>query len=259
MMEAESLWRGVRPETRMRLQCRDYTSAEVESRLATCGLEASTALAAQRVLLEGGAWIPGVELIARHVHAQRHRGIFGELAREGEGRLGEIGLWPRQWASASLFAGTAKGFHLHPPWVPEGQSPEAWFARLYGAGEPVVERPYDREQWDVMFFLQGRLDLILCDERAGLPRRVMRLFIDGDNHRGPNNAAVVIPAGVAHALRAEGSEDLLMTYGTSTVFSPAFEGRIGSEVEKMPCPPEWTRYLAAGTEGTPCPPSTGGI
>jgi dTDP-4-dehydrorhamnose 3,5-epimerase-like enzyme len=95
-----------------------------------------------------------------------------------------------------------------------------------------------------MFFLQGRLDLILCDERAGLPRRVMRLFIDGDNHRCPNNAAIVIPAGVAHALRTEGGEDLVMVYGTSTVFSPAFEGRIANEVESMPYPPEWAGYLA---------------
>ena len=47
---------------------------------------------------------------------------------------------------------------------------------------------YDDEQWDVMFFLQGRVEIILCDIRAGLPRRVMRFFIDGDNHRSHNNA-----------------------------------------------------------------------
>lgn len=247
-MDSEKLWRGVRPETRKQLGSRDYSAAEVEKRLATEGLEAVTAMATQRVLEEAGAWIPGVELIARHVHPQRHRGIFSELGRDGEGRLGEIGLWPRQWATARMFAGTAKGFHIHPPHVPEGEEPEAWFAKLFLGEEPPPSlRPYDHEQWDVMFFLQGRLDLILCDERAGLPRRVMRIFIDGDNHRGPNNAAVVIPAGVAHALRTEGCEDLVMVYGTSTVFSPSFEGRIGNEVESMPYPPEWAAYLGSAS------------
>lgn len=243
-MDPEKLWRGLRAETRKQLRSRDYSAAEVETRIAGDGLEAATALATQRVIIEAGAWIPGVELIARHVHPQRHRGLFGELGREGEGRLGEIGLWPKQWAAARMFADTAKGFHIHPPHVPDGEEPEAWFAKLYGSEEaPVSARPYALEQWDVMYFLQGRLDLILCDERAGLPRRVMRMFIDGDNHRSQNNAAVVIPAGVAHALRAEGSEDLVMVYGTSTVFSPAFEGRIGNEVEEMPYPPEWAVYL----------------
>ncbi len=243
-MDSEKLWRGLRPETRNQLGSRDYSAAEVEKRLAHDGLEAHTALAMQRVLEDTAAWIPGVELLARHVHPQRHRGIFSELGREGEGRLGEIGLWPKQWATARMFTGTAKGFHIHPPHVPDGEEPAAWFARLFSGEDPPLSlRPYDREQWDVMFFLQGRLDLILCDERAGLPRRVMRLFIDGDNHRGPNNAAVVIPAGVAHALRTEGGEDLVMVYGTSTVFSPAFEGRIANEVESMPFPPEWAAYL----------------
>lgn len=243
-MESDSLWRGLRTETRQHLRSRDYSAADVETRLATTGLEASAALATQRVLQEAGVWIPGVELLARHTYPQRHRGIFSELGREGEGRLGEIALWPRQWGTARMFTGTAKGFHIHPPHVPEGEKPEEWFAKLYAQEEPQIAlRPYDREQWDVMFFLQGRLDLILCDERAGLPRRVMRLFIDGDNHRGPNNAAVVIPAGVAHALRTEGGEDLVMVYGTSTVFSPSFEGRIGNEIEEMPYPHEWAAYL----------------
>jgi dTDP-4-dehydrorhamnose 3,5-epimerase-like enzyme len=243
-MESDSLWRGLRPEARKLLRGRDYSASEVEKRLSTDGLEASAALATQRVLVEAGVWIPGVELLARHVYPQRHRGIFSEMARQNEGRLGEIGLWPRQWATARMFAGTAKGFHVHPPFVPEGEDPAAWFTQLYGGGEmPFLLRPYDREQWDVMYFLQGRLDLILCDERAGLPRRVMRLFFDGDNHRGPNTAGVVIPAGVAHALRTEGSEDLVMAYGTTTVFQPAFEGRMVSQIEEMPYPPEWADYL----------------
>ncbi len=245
-MDSDQLWRALRPETRASLRSRDYSAPDVVGRLATTGLEAGSALASQRVLEEAGAWIPGVELIARHVHPQRHRGMFGELGREGEGRLGEIGLWPRQWASARMFAGTAKGFHIHPPYVPEGEKPEDWFAKLFAPDAPVSDRPYDREQWDVMFFLSGRLDLILVDERAGFARRVMRIFVDGDDHRGPHNAAVVIPAGVAHALRAEG-EDLVMVYGTSTVFSPAFEGRIANEIEEMPYPPEWAAYLGSAS------------
>ena len=61
-----------------------------------------------------------------------------------------------------------------------------------------------------------------------------------------NNAGLVIPAGVAHALRAEGSRDTIMVYGTSTEFEPTFEGRIADGVERAPLPPEWQRYSAAG-------------
>jgi dTDP-4-dehydrorhamnose 3,5-epimerase-like enzyme len=244
-MADDQFWRGVRPDARKRLQVRNYSSPAVEDRLASEGLEAGAALAGQRVLQETGAWIPGVDLIARHVHPQRHRGWFSELGRDAEGRLGEIGFWPKQWAAAKMFAGSAKGFHIHPPCVPENESPAAWFARLYGGEENFALRPYDREQWDVMYFLQGRLDLILCDEREGLPRRKMRLFIEGDERRSANNAAIIIPPGVAHALRAEGSEDLLMVYGTSTTFRPEVEGRIASEVETLTMPPEWEDYLGS--------------
>ena len=53
----------------------------------------------------------------------------------------------------------------------------------------------------------------------------------------------MIPAGVAHAIRAEPAGDVIMVYGTSTKFDPAFEGRIASDVESAPLPPEWTNYL----------------
>ena len=66
------------------------------------------------------AWIPGVEIFARTIHPQRHRGLFGEFARRDEGPLARIGLWPQQWSAARMFAQTAKGFHIHPPSVPEG-------------------------------------------------------------------------------------------------------------------------------------------
>jgi len=34
-----------------------------------------------------------------------------------------------------------------------------------------------------------------------------------------------------------------MVYGTSTIFDPAFEGRMSSEVESAPLPEEWRKYL----------------
>jgi len=77
-----------------------------------------------------------------------------------------------------------------------------------------------------------------------MPRRVMRFLIEGDDVPGPNNAAVVIPPGVAHGLRAEGSRDGIMVYGTSTKFEPAFEGRIAAGIESAPLPPEWQQYTS---------------
>jgi dTDP-4-dehydrorhamnose 3,5-epimerase-like enzyme len=88
--------------------------------------------------------------------------------------------------------------------------------------------------------------MLLVDERMGLPRRVMRFVLEGDDSGGNGHAGVVIPAGVAHALRVEGSTDAIMVYGTSTVFDPAAEGRIADDVERAPLPGEWQAYL----EGT---------
>ena len=79
----------------------------------------------------------------------------------------------------------------------------------------------------------------------------MRFFADGDNHRGNNNVGIVIPPGVAHAIRAEGSEDVIMVYGTSTVFHSEFEGRIASEIETAELPEFWERFL--GRSGSPEP------
>jgi hypothetical protein len=102
---------------------------------------------------------------------------------------------------------------VHPPSIPENSDPVDWLRRLY-IDEPdnYSARSYDDEQWDVMFFIQGRLEIILFDIRAGLPRRVMRFFVDGDNHRSDNNVGIVIPPGVAHAIRVEGTEDAVMVY-----------------------------------------------
>ena len=94
-----------------------------------------------------------------------------------------------------------------------------------------------------MFFVQGRVEMLLRDLRAGLPARTMRLWIDGDDHPGANNAGVIIPPGVAHAIRVEGSEDAIMVYGTSVSFDANFEGRIASDVETSHLPQEWQAFL----------------
>lgn len=237
------LWKGLTPSATERLGQRDYSQKSPAERLATTGIEAGEAIAKRADL--AAAWIPGVEIFSRRVFPQRHRGFFGEFARQGEGPLHAIDLWPKQWATACMFAGTAKGFHIHPPHIPEGTTPEAWFRRLFVEDvKNFTLRPYDREQWDAMFFVAGNVEMLLVDERAGMPRKVMRFIIEGDDQRGPNNAGVVIPAGVAHALRAEGSRDTIMVYGTTTQFDPQFEGRIADAVERAPLPPEWESYIA---------------
>lgn len=241
----ETFWRGLRPEVLGHLETRSYAQADLATRLATTGVELREVAGDGAPAGLEDAWIPGVVLFSRRVFAQPRRGFFGEFARQTEGPLARIGMWPRQWAAARMFAGTAKGFHIHPPHVPEGEDPAAWFKRLYvDEPENFAARPYDKEQWDAMFFLQGIAEMILVDERPGLPRRVMRFTIYGDDLPGANNGGVVIPAGVAHALRSNGSGDLLMVYGTSTTFVPANEGRIASGVEAAPLPDEWTAYIA---------------
>jgi dTDP-4-dehydrorhamnose 3,5-epimerase-like enzyme len=239
------LWQGLAPDAQVALVTRDYRIKTFASQVGESGIEAGQLATADRTLPEvGAAWIPGVEIFARTVHPQRHRGIFGEFARRDEGRLSEIALWPQQWATARMFAQTAKGFHVHPPSIPKDTQPAEWLRWLF-LEEPknYAMRRYEQEQWDVMFFVQGVAEMILRDVRAGLPKRTMRFLIDGDNHRGANNVAVVIPPGVAHAIRAEGSEDVIMVYGTSTPFRPEFEGRIASDVVTATLPKSWQKFL----------------
>lgn len=235
-------WQGLRPEAQAALDTRDYSVGDLAERLGGSGVNASEAMAGRTNLIE--AWIPGVEIFPRRVFQQNGRGYFAELTRVSEGVLDRIGLAPRQWASALMHRESAKGFHIHPPHIPEGERPEEWFKKLYlDSPENYSLRPYDREQWDVMFFLTGNCEILLVDERVGMLRRVMRFTIPGDSRPGPDNAAVVIPSGVAHALRNVGNEDLIMVYGTSTVFNPAWEGRIECDIEKAPLPTDWERYL----------------
>jgi dTDP-4-dehydrorhamnose 3,5-epimerase-like enzyme len=241
----DNLWHGIEPSARKALNARDYRRASFAQELSRRGLDVSELVRADRSQREiNEAWIPGVEIFGRTIHRQRHRGFFSEFVRRDEGILAEIGLWPKQWSAARMFGSTAKGFHVHPPNIPEGSDAADWLRRLF-LDEPdnYSLRRYDDEQWDVMFFLQGRVEMILCDVRAGLPRRVMRFFVDGDNHPGNNNAGVVIPPGVAHAIRAEGAEDLIMVYGTSTIFRPEFEGRIASGIENASLPDGWQKFL----------------
>jgi dTDP-4-dehydrorhamnose 3,5-epimerase-like enzyme len=241
----KKLWQGLTAEAQKTLVTRDYTPQSFAERLAGVGIEASKLASADRTTAEWREiWIPGVEIFPRQIHYQRHRGVFGEFVRRDEGVLGRIGFWPGQWANARMFAQTAKGFHVHPPSIPKGKKPADWMRRLFvDEPENYALRPYGYEQWDVMFFVQGVAEMILRDVRAGLPTRTMRFFIDGDNHPGANNVGIVVPPGIAHAIRVEGSEDLIMVYGTSTSFHPEFEGRIASEIETAALPESWERFL----------------
>jgi dTDP-4-dehydrorhamnose 3,5-epimerase-like enzyme len=241
----QNLWRGLSDAAQAALGTRDYTSREFAQQLAEVGVDAGKLAIADRSAQEvRDAWIPGVEIFPRAIYPQRHRGSFGEFVRRDEGLLSKIGFWPSQWAAARMFTQTAKGFHIHPPSIPDEVASADWFQRLFvKEPENFSLRRYAHEQWDVMFFVQGIAEMILRDVRAGMQTRTMRFFIDGDNHRSSSNVGVVVPPGVAHAIRVEGSEDLIMVYGTSTSFRPDFEGRIASDVETALLPDSWQRFL----------------
>ena len=241
----KKLWQGLATEAQDALLMRDYGARNFSQQLSEVGIDAGKLATADRKSSEvRDAWIPGVEVFSRTVFSQRHRGVFGEFVRRDEGVLKRIGLWPAQWASARMFPQTAKGFHVHPPSLPDGIEAAAWMRRCFvDEPENFSLRRYELEQWDVMFFVQGVVEMLLRDVRAGMPMRTMRFFIDGDNHRSLNNVGVIIPPGVTHALRVEGSEDVIMVYGTSTSFKPEFEGRIASDVETALLPESWQKFL----------------
>jgi dTDP-4-dehydrorhamnose 3,5-epimerase-like enzyme len=241
----KDLWIGLNESARKAMTDRNYKEGSFAQRVARGGVDAAELAAADRRKADiKKIWIPGVEIFSREIHSQRHRGLFGEFVRKEEGILGKIALWPQQWSAARMFAHSVKGFHIHPPSVPSETTAEKWLRRLFiDEAENYALRQYTREQWDVMFFVQGRAEMILRDVRAGLPSRTMHFFVDGDNHRSSNNVGVIIPPGVAHAIRAEGSDDLIMVYGTSTSFYPEFEGRIASEIETAELPESWRKFL----------------
>src|SRR5437588_11414092 len=98
---------------------------------------------------------------------------------------------------------------------------EKWLRRLFiNQPQNYSLRPYDREQWDIMFFLQGRAEICLRDGRAGLPARSRRFFADGDNHRSRNNVGGVIPPGVAVSILDEGAQNSIRSYGSYTTVQP---------------------------------------
>ncbi|MEO6053195.1 MAG: hypothetical protein ABIP97_04210 [Chthoniobacterales bacterium] len=237
-----NLWQGLRPEARKHLQQRSYAKPDFIKRISTDGVFATEAINGEAELRKANAWIPGVRLFRRNVYDQLHRGCFSELGRDGEGMFETLGFWPKQWATARMFAGSAKGFHIHPPHIPEGTEPAKWHQRFLNT-DKQPQTFFDKEQWDVMFFLQGRNEFFLVDEREGLPRLTMRFFIGSDASDRENNVVIVIPPGVAHGLRVEGSTDAIMVYGTSVTFAPAFEGRIASDIETASLPPDWAKYL----------------
>ncbi|MEI6674034.1 MAG: hypothetical protein WCO57_02530 [Verrucomicrobiota bacterium] len=238
-------WIGLNASARTRLENRDYSQDSLVRRMVTSGVTAAEAIH-NRDELEP-VWIPGVEIFQRRVFQQKGRGYFAELARVQDGVLGRIGLTPMQWATALMHRDSAKGFHIHPPHIPADVPAEQWLRDLFvDSLDNFSRRPYHLEQWDVMFFLTGISEMILVDERQGLTRRIMRVTFTGDSNPGNNNAAVVIPPGVGHALRSIGNEDLIMVYGTSTSFNPDWEGRIASDIENAPLPADWLAYLEHG-------------
>ena len=92
----ENLWQGIDRGARDRLNTRDYRTASFTQELSQQGLDAGELAAANRSQREiNDAWIPGVEIFARKVYPQRHRGLFGEFVRRDEGILARIGLWPK--------------------------------------------------------------------------------------------------------------------------------------------------------------------
>jgi len=240
------LWKGLKPEALTRLEARNYEQLNIEDALSSSGVLVSDLISKEESLFD--RWIPGVEVFSRRVFQQESRGYFAELTRLNEGPLHDIGLEPKQYASACMYQKSAKGFHLHPPHIPAEYNAEEWFTKCY-INEPknFSLRNYDLEQWDVMFFLTSICEVFLVDERAGMPRRVMRFTIYGDKYLGAENAAVVIPPGVAHAIRNIGSEDLIMTYGTSTSFNADWEGRIVSGLEEDILDESWKKYIKSSS------------
>src|SRR3984893_13205389 len=104
-MSKKNLWAGVSDVAQSALVSRNYKAGSFAQRLVQTGVEAGELAGLDRRKPEAKKiWIPGVEIFPRQIHAQRYRGIFGELVRRDEGVLAKIGLWPKQWATAHMFA-----------------------------------------------------------------------------------------------------------------------------------------------------------
>src|SRR5437764_14859599 len=103
---SDDQWLGLRKAAREALVGRDYADGSLADRLGGSGVAAAELVSSEQ---RDQIWIPGVEIFGRKIHRQRHRGLFGEFAREQEGSLARIGLWPKQWSAARMYARTAKG------------------------------------------------------------------------------------------------------------------------------------------------------
>src|ERR1051326_8890404 len=143
-MKKQDLWRGLQPTAKSALSTRDYRAPSLAKRLAGVGVEAGQIVSANRRSL-AAVWIPGVVIFPRTICVQRHRGLFGQFARRDEGLLATLKFWPRQWATARMFANTAKGFHVHPPFIPEGEDAAKWLRRQLGKKKAASD--YGVEQW----------------------------------------------------------------------------------------------------------------
>src|SRR5438874_13494612 len=140
----KDLWVGLNERARKGLTPRNYKSDTLAQRVPESGVDGGELAAGRGKAELKKAWIPGVEIFSREIHPQRHRGSFGELGREGQGILGKIKLWPKQWSAARMFANSAKGFHIHPPNVPSDTTAEKWLRRLFITQAHIYAlRPYD--------------------------------------------------------------------------------------------------------------------
>jgi hypothetical protein len=114
--DEENLWKGIDRGARGSLNTRDYRTASFTQELSQRGLDAGELAAANRSQREiKDAWIPGVEIFARKVYPQRHRGLFGEFVRRDEGILARIGLWPNNGQLRECFQELPRAFTCIPP------------------------------------------------------------------------------------------------------------------------------------------------
>ena len=164
----KDIWRGLQAAAVAALSARDYRAPALAKRLAGGGVEAGQIVSANRRSL-AAVWIPGVEIFARTIHVQRQRGLFGEFARRDEGVLGSLKFWPKQWATARMFANTAKGFHVHPPFIPEGEDPAKWLRRQFSGDERCIQLRGGTVGRDVFRAGPGGDDFARCTRRFSQP------------------------------------------------------------------------------------------
>src|SRR5712692_8147003 len=88
-MNKKHLWVGLDERARKGLTPRNYKSGTLGQRIAESGVDAGELTVSRSKTELKKVWIPGAEIFSRETHPQRHRGSFGELARQSEGILGK--------------------------------------------------------------------------------------------------------------------------------------------------------------------------